>query len=96
MSNEESAGGSDLDSLEGVAACLAQAFESGDADVIAAALKAVADSKGLAELAAAAGVPRAELKAALNSGELSLDVTLAIMRVIDLHMPPSSDGAAIS
>jgi probable addiction module antidote protein len=76
-----------LDSLEAVAVCLAAAFESGDADLMAAALAAVAESSGLAHLAAAAGLPRAQLADAMRAGEMSLDTTLAIMKVIDLHLP---------
>jgi probable addiction module antidote protein len=76
-----------LDTLEAVAAYLAAAFESGDADAMAAALAKVAQSEGLAHLAAAAGLPRAQLAEAMNAGEMSLDTTLAIMKVIDLHMP---------
>lgn len=79
-----------LDSLEAVAACLAAAFESGDADRMAAALAAVAESDGLAHLAAAASLPRAQLADAMRAGEMSLDTTLAIMKVIDLHAPPPS------
>jgi probable addiction module antidote protein len=76
-----------LDTLEGVAAYLSAAFESGDADTLTAALAAVAESDGLASLAAAAGLPRAQLANAMRAGEMSLDTTLAIMKVIDLHSP---------
>jgi probable addiction module antidote protein len=76
-----------LDSLEAVAACLAAAFESGDADTLTEAMAAVAESRGLASLAAAAGLPRAQLADAMRAGEMSLDTTLAIMKVIDLHTP---------
>jgi probable addiction module antidote protein len=76
-----------LNTLEAVAAYLAAAFESGDADAMAAALAEVADSDGLPALAAAANLPRAELAAAMRAGEMSLDTTLAIMKVIDLYMP---------
>jgi DNA-binding phage protein len=51
------------------------------------ALAKVAESEGLASLAAAANLPRAELAAAMRAGAMSLDTTLAIMKVIDLHMP---------
>jgi probable addiction module antidote protein len=78
---------SELNTLEAVAAYLAAAFDSGDADTMTAALAQVADSDGLAPLAAAAGLPRAELADAMRAGEMSLDTTLAIMKVIDLHMP---------
>jgi probable addiction module antidote protein len=83
--------GTPLDTLEAVAACLAAAFESGDADLMATALAAVAESDGLPHLAAAAGLPRAQLADAMRAGEMSLDTTLAIMKVIDLHLPPSPD-----
>jgi probable addiction module antidote protein len=76
-----------LDTLEAVAACLAAAFESGDAGTMTAALAMVAESDGLASLAAAAGLPRAQLADAMRAGEMSLDTTLAIMKVIDLHTP---------
>jgi probable addiction module antidote protein len=74
-----------LDTLDAIASHLADAFETGDANVIASALSAVAGSPAFPELAAAAGYPREELASALQSGELPLDMTLAIMKVIDLH-----------
>jgi probable addiction module antidote protein len=77
----------ELDTLEAVAAYLAAAFESGDADTLAEALAKVAESDGLASLAAAANLPRAQLADAMRAGEMSLDTTLAIMKVIDLHLP---------
>jgi probable addiction module antidote protein len=76
-----------LNTLDAVAAYLAAAFESGDADAMAVALARVAQSDGLASLAAAANLPRAELADAMRTGEMSLDATLAIMKVIDLHLP---------
>jgi probable addiction module antidote protein len=76
-----------LGTLDAVAAYLAAAFESGDADAMTVALAKVAESDGLASLAAAANLPRAELAAAMRAGAMSLDTTLAIMKVIDLHMP---------
>jgi probable addiction module antidote protein len=79
-----------LDTLEAVSACLAAAFESGDAGLMAAALAAVAGSGGLAPLAAAAGLPRAQLAEAMRSGDMTLDTTLAIMKVVDLHMPAAA------
>lgn len=81
-----------LDTLEAVAAYLASAFESGDPDLLARALASVAQADGLAELAAATGLPRAQLAEALSAGEMSLDTTLTIMKVIDLHRP--GEGAA--
>lgn len=74
-----------LDTLEDIAAHLAAAFESGDAATIAAALAQVAHAGGFPQLAAATGLPGAELAAAIESGEMSLESTLALMKVIDLH-----------
>jgi probable addiction module antidote protein len=81
-----------LDTLEAVAGYLAAAFEAGDPDAMALALARVARSEGLAHLAAAAGLPRVQLAQALDAGAMSLDTTLAIMKVIDLHRP--ADGAS--
>jgi probable addiction module antidote protein len=81
----------ELDTLEAVAGYLAAAFDAGDPDAMAQALKLVARSPGIAPLAAAAGLPRELLAAAMNRGEIGLDSLLAIMRVIDLHRP--ADGA---
>jgi probable addiction module antidote protein len=76
-----------LNTLDAVAAYLAAAFESGDADAMTAALAKVAESDGLASLAAAANLPCGPLAEAMRAGEMSLDTTLAIMKVIDLHLP---------
>jgi probable addiction module antidote protein len=79
-----------LDTLEAVAGYLAAAFDAGDPDAMAQALALVARSAGLAPLAAAAGLPRAELAGALEAGEIGLDTLLSIMKVIDLHRPAES------
>lgn len=75
-----------LDSLDAIADCLADAFEDGDGAAIAVAMKAVAQAPGLASLAAAVGMSREELQAALVAEEFNLDLTLEIMKVVDLHM----------
>lgn len=77
----------ELNTLEAVAAYLAAAFESGNAEAMTVALATVARSDGLPLLAAVASLPRAQLADAMLAGEMSLDTTLAIMKVIDLHMP---------
>lgn len=82
-----------LDSLDAIADCLADAFEDGEGDVVAAALSAVARAPGLPALAAAVGVPKEGLAAALASGEFDLDLTLEIMKVVDLHMSGGRGGA---
>ena len=75
-----------LDSLDAIADCLAEAFEDGDGAVITAALQAVAQAPALGELAASVGMPRDALKAAMTAGEFDMDLTLEIMKVVDLHM----------
>lgn len=76
----------ELDSLDTIADCLADAFEDGDGAVITLAMQAVARAPGLGALAAAVGMPRDELQAALVAEEFNLDLTLEIMKVVDLHM----------
>ncbi|MCC2970662.1 DNA-binding protein [Massilia sp. IC2-476] len=75
-----------LDSLDAIADCLADAFEDGEGAAITAAMRTVAQASGLGELAAAVGMPREELQAALMADEFNLDLTLEIMKVVDLHM----------
>jgi len=76
----------ELDSLDAIADCLADAFEDGDGALITAAMQAVAQAPSLDALAAAVGMPRETLKAALLADEFNLDLTLEIMKVVDLHM----------
>ena len=64
----------------------ADAFEDGDGALITAAMHSVAQAPGLGELAAAVGMPRDTLQAALQADEFDLDLTLEIMKVVDLHM----------
>ena len=90
MQNDDSA--ARLTTLEALCAHLAAAFESGDAATLTEAFTAAARAEGTAHLAAAAGIPQAELRHAFASGEMSMSTTLAIMKVIDLHTP----GAALS
>jgi len=77
---------SPLDTLDAIADYLADAFEDGDGEAIAAAMQAVAQAPGLGLLAAAVGMPREELQAAMLAEEFNLDLTLEIMKVVDLHM----------
>jgi len=76
-----------LDTLEELAAYLAGAFDSGDAAELRDALDVASRAAATADLAAAAGVPQATLRAAFASGGMDLETTLAVMKVIDLHLP---------
>ena len=80
----------DLTTLDALAAYLAAAFDSGDGAVLAEALAVAARAEGTTHLAAAAGIPQAELRHAFATGQLSMGATLAVMRVIDLHLPGSA------
>jgi DNA-binding phage protein len=76
-----------MNTLESLSACLAAAFESGDAAILTDAFTQAARAEATTELAAAAGIPQAELRHAFATGEMSMGTTLAIMKVIDLHLP---------
>ena len=76
-----------LTTLEALAAYLAAAFESGDAGALLDAFAVAARAEGTTHLATAAGIAQHELRAAFSSGEMSMTTTLAIMKVIDLHLP---------
>ena len=76
-----------MKTLESLSACLASAFESGDAAILSDAFAQAAQAEATTELAAAAGIPQAELRHAFATGEMSMHTTLAIMKVIDLHLP---------
>lgn len=76
-----------LATLDALAAYLAAAFDSGDAAVLTEALAVAAQAEGTTHLAAAAGLPQRELRHAFATGELSMSTTLAVMKVIDLHLP---------
>ncbi|MGX4640448.1 hypothetical protein [Massilia sp. SYSU DXS3249] len=79
-----------LATLEALASYLAAAFESGDPAILSEALATAALAEGTTHLAAAAGLPQAELRHAFATGEMSMGTTLAVMKVIDLHMPGSA------
>lgn len=74
-----------LDSLDAIADHLAEAFEDGDGEAITAAMRMVAQASALGELAAAVGKPVEILRAALMADEFNLDLTLEIMKVVDLN-----------
>jgi DNA-binding phage protein len=76
-----------LTTLDALAGYLAAAFESGDPAVLTDAFAVAAGAEATTHLAAAAGIPQQDLRQAFASGEMSMGMTLAIMKVIDLHMP---------
>lgn len=70
-----------------VAAFVADAFETHDADFIAKALGVVARAKGLHGIASQAGLSDEELTRSLDaSGNTSLRATLAILKAVGLEL----------
>lgn len=66
---------------------LADAFETGDAGHIAAALGTVARTKGMAEIARKTGLAREQLYKSLSpNGNPTLETTLAVMKAIGFDM----------
>ena len=66
---------------------IVDAFETGDAGYIAAALGAVARARGMSKIAEAAGVTRASLYKALSrSGDPQLTTLLGVLKAMGLSL----------
>jgi DNA-binding phage protein len=85
-----------LATLEALCACLAQAFDSGDAATLGAAFTRAATAPATTHLAAAAGLPQADLRTAFATSAMSMSTTLAIMKVIDLHTLGQTLGSGLT
>jgi probable addiction module antidote protein len=84
-----------LDSDEAIEAFLAQAMETSDAKVIASALGVVARAKGMTNIARETGLAREHLYKSLSeSGNPTLETTLAVLKAIGFHLAPKHDAAA--
>ncbi|WP_029004142.1 addiction module antidote protein [Azorhizobium doebereinerae] len=80
---------------EAVAAYLEAAFEDGEPAVVAAALGAIARSKGMSAVAREAGVTREALYKALSpEGDPRLSTLLGVMKALGLHLTVSADRPA--
>ena len=76
-----------LTSREAIAAYLEAVFEEGDAGLIAAALGDVARSRGMSEVARAAGVTRDTLyKALTKDGDPRLSTFLGVAKALGLKI----------
>jgi probable addiction module antidote protein len=76
-----------LDSFEAIKVFMEDAFETGDASHIAAALGVVARAKGMTELAAKTGLSREQLYRTLSAdGNPTLKTTLSIMKAMGLSL----------
>jgi len=86
-----------LDSVEGIAIFLEDIIDSGDPAVIAHGLGAVARSKGMTEVAKAAGVSREHLYRALSSeGNPEFGTVIKVLDALGLKLVavPKGDKAA--
>ncbi len=76
-----------LTSDEGIEIFLADAFETGDASHIAAALGVVARARGMTEIARTTGLAREQLYKSLSkTGNPTLETTLAVMKAIGFEL----------
>ena len=84
-----------LDSDTAIEIFLTEAMETGDAKFIASALGVVARSKGMSNIARQTGLAREHLYKSLSeTGNPTLETTLAVMKAIGFHLTPKQDAAA--
>lgn len=77
----------DLNSDEGIALFVADAFETKDAGYIAHALGVVARAKGMAQIAGQTGLSRERLYRSFSeSGNPTLKTTLAVMKALGIEL----------
>ncbi|WP_438752584.1 addiction module antidote protein [Pararhizobium sp. O133] len=80
-----------IDTPEAQAELLSDAFESGDAAYIAAALGTVARAKGMTQVARDAGVTREALYKALSSeGDPKLSTLLGVIKALGVNLTITS------
>ena len=80
-----------LNTKEDIALYLEAAFEDGDPALIAAALGDAARAKGMAKVAAEAGLGRESLYKALSpEGNPEFTTVLKVMRALGLRLRPSA------
>jgi len=86
-----------LDSAEAIEIFLTDAFETQDIEHIAAALKIVASSEGVVELAAKAELPQAQISQALSAPHnLASETTLAVLSIMGLSLPTPPQRVSVS
>ena len=80
-----------LDTIEGIEAYLADAFECGDTAEIARALGVVARAHGMTQLAAETGLNRQALYRALSAeGRPELGTIIKVMTALGLRLAPKA------
>lgn len=84
-----------LRSDQAIEAFLAEAMETNDAKLIASALGTVARAKGMTKIARETGLAREHLYKSLSeSGNPTLETTLAVLKAMGFHLAPKPDAAA--
>ena len=84
-----------LGSKDAIEAFMADAFETGDAAHIVAALGIVARAKGMTELALKTGLSREQLSRSLSpNGKPTLETILAVMKAFGMELAVNMRGAA--
>ena len=79
-----------LERPEAQAELIADAFETGEASYIAAALGVIARARGMTQVAKSAGLTREALYKALSAeGDPKLTTLLGVMRALDLSLTAS-------
>ena len=77
----------DLSSEEGIAAFMAEAFETEDAGYIAHALGVVARAKGMSQIATETGLSREQLYRSFSeNGNPTLKTTIAVMKALGIGL----------
>ncbi len=85
----------DLQSDEGVAIFMAEAFKTNDASYISHALGVVARAKGMAQIASKTGLSREQLYRSFSEkGNPTLKTTLAVMKALGVQLTTRTDTAA--
>ncbi len=78
-----------LQSDEAQLELLSDAFLSGNASYVAAALGVIARAKGMTEVSASAGITREALAKALNGdGDPKLSTLLGVLSALDIQLAP--------
>src|SRR3954469_14645818 len=84
----------DLTSDEGIAAFMAEAFESNDSGYVAHALGIVARAKGMTQIAKQTGLSREQLYRSFSeSGNPTLRTTLAVMKALGIELTARTSTA---
>ena len=84
-----------LDSDDAIETFLPEAMATSDAKLIASALGVVARAKGMTKISRETGLAREHLYKSLSeSGNPTLETTIAVLKAMGFHLAPKQDAAA--